>query len=85
MKESNDVTMVATWISKEDVSRLDHIIKEYGFKSRYQIIKTIIEAFLKTADPKPEEVVNNDIEEMFDGMDMPSNVDFQGTKSKYRI
>lgn len=85
MGKTNDVTLVATYIAKADVERLDYIVREYGFKSRYQIIKTIIEAFLKVADPRPEEVANKDIEDMFNSLQTASFDDFDTTKDKHSI
>ena len=84
-KTSKEATLIATFIPKNDIERLDGIIKKYKFKSRYQVVQYLIQCFLKVADPQPEEVVNKDIEEMFDGYDSVSRDDFQNVKNKYSI
>lgn len=72
-------------LSINDIDRLDDIIKKYQFKSRYQVVQYLIKCFLKVADPRPDEIVNKDIEEMFDGYDSVSRDDFQNVKGKYSI
>ncbi len=84
-KKTPGVTMIATFVPDDDLRRLDHIIKAYRFKSRYKLFQYVLQAFMKVADPQPDEVVNKDIEEMFDGYETASKDDFQGTKSKYKI
>lgn len=84
-KKTPGVTMIATFLPNEDLRRLDHIIKKYRFKSRYQIFQYVLQSFVKVADPQPDEVVNRDIEEMFDGYDSFSSEDFQNVKNKYSI
>lgn len=84
-KTSKDVKIVGVHIPKQDIERLDFIVKEYRFKSRYQLLKYIIQCFLKVADPRPEEVVNKDIEEMFDGWDSLEFGEYQNVKRGYDI
>lgn len=67
-------------LSINDIDRLDDIIKKYQFKSRYQLLQYLIRCFLKVADPKEDEFVPKDIEEMFEGYETASREDFQNTK-----
>lgn len=80
MERIRRTTQLKTEISNDDAERLDRIIEEYNFKSRYQVLRYLTECFLKVADPRPEEIVNADIEEMFEGFESMSSDDFQDTK-----
>ena len=57
---------VATHIFPEERDKLDEIAREYNFKSRYELIQTVVRTFLKVADPEDDEVVCNDFIVMFD-------------------
>lgn len=76
---------VKTRLLPEELNRLDGIIKKYQFKSRYQLMQYLVRCFLKVADPKGDEFVPKDIEDMFDGYETASQGDFDGTKAKRDI
>ena len=76
---------VATHILPEERDKLDEVVKEYKFKSRYQLIQTIVRAFLKVADPDPDEMVCSDIENMFEGYETASLSDFDTVKRNTSI
>ena len=62
------IVKVQSYISKEDNDALERIVKKYNFKSRYQVIKYLIDCFLRVADPeKPNEPMPQEIEDMFEG------------------
>ena len=45
----------------------------------------LVDCFLKVADPKDDEVVPKEIEEMFDGFEVLSSEDYQTTKKGVSI
>ena len=59
---------VKTHLYPEEVERLDKVVGDYNFKSRYQLIQTIVKSFLKVAYPEVNEVFCIDIENMFKGI-----------------
>jgi len=72
---------IKTAIPLDYRGRLDKVIEKYHFKSRYQLMQYLVLCFLKVADPQPDEdVVPNDIEEMFEGYQTYTKKDFQGIK-----
>lgn len=76
---------VSTHILPEEVQKLDEVVREYKFKSRYQLIQVIIRSFLKVTDTETDEVVCNDIEEMFEGYETASSSDFDTVKRRTSI
>ena len=68
-------------LTPEELDRLDNIIKKCKFKSRYHLLQYILQSFLRVADPEVEDVT----EAAFDGYEMASYEDFQGTKKKTSI
>lgn len=61
------IVKIQSYISKEDNDALERIVKKYNFKSRYQVIKYLIDCFLRVADPeKPKEPMPQEIEDMFE-------------------
>ena len=67
-KDMKKIVKVQSYISKEDNDALERIVKKYNFKSRYQVIKYLIDCFLRIADPeKPKEPMPQEIEDMFEG------------------
>ena len=62
------IVKVQSYISKDDNDALERIVNKYNFKSRYQVIKYLIDCFLRIADPeKPKEPMPQEIEYMFEG------------------
>lgn len=67
-KYMKKIVKVQSYISKDDNDALERIVKKYNFKSRYQVIKYLIDCFLRVADPaKPKEPMPQEIEDMFEG------------------
>lgn len=59
---------IETYVSLKDVNRLKSICKKYDFGSVYQLLKYLIDCFLRVADPTNDDndmVVPHAIEEMF--------------------
>ena len=72
---------IKTEIPKEYMKRLDEIVKKYNFRSRYQLLQYLVKCFIRVADPQPtDEVVPKDIEEMFEGYQTFSKIEFQDIK-----
>ena len=71
---------VSTHLLPEEVHKLEEVVREYNFKSRYQLIQTIVRAFLKAVAPEGDEFVCKDIEVMFEGFETESEDDFDTVK-----
>ena len=71
---------VATHLLPEEIDKLDEVVKDYNFKSRYQLIQTIVRVFLKAVAPEGDEFVCKDIEEMFEGFETASLEDYDTVK-----
>ena len=72
---------IKTEIPKEYMKRLDEIVEKYNFRSRYQLLQYLVKCFIRVADPKPdEEVVPEDIAEMFEEYQTYNKMEFQDIK-----
>ena len=72
---------IKTEIPKEYMERLDEIVEKYHFRSRYQLLQYLVKCFIRVADPKPdEEVVPEDIAEMFEEYQTYNKMEFQDIK-----
>ena len=72
---------IKTEIPKEYMIRLDEIVEKYHFRSRYQLLQYLVKCFIRVADPKPdEEVVPEDIAEMFEEYQTYNKMEFQDIK-----
>ena len=72
---------IKTEIPKEYMVRLDEIVEKYHFRSRYQLLQYLVKCFIRVADPKPdEEVVPEDIAEMFEEYQTYNKMEFQDIK-----
>ena len=80
MKMKRVSVQVATHLLPEERDKLDKVIKDYNFKSRYQLIQAIVRTFLKTVAPEEGEFVCKDIEEMFEGYETASLADYDTIK-----
>lgn len=59
-----------TYVSIEDIQRLETIKHKYGFKSTYQILQHLTHCFLRVADPENDpiiEPIQDEIQDMFSG------------------
>lgn len=59
---------INTYVSAEDHQRLQRICKDYDFASIYELMKYLVNCFLRVADPKndtSEDVLHQPIIEMF--------------------
>ena len=80
MKKDKATHKVFTNISPADYARLQTICKDYGFKSMYQLLQTLLRCLLRHTGhvPEPEEYsMGNEISEMFEEMMEP------GERQKY--
>ena len=69
-----------THILPEERDKLAEVVRDYNFKSRYQLVQTIVRAFLKAVAPEGDEFVCKDIEEMFEGFETASLEDYDTVK-----
>lgn len=79
------MALLSTKISTEKINRIDEIVIKYNFRSRYKLLKYLVECFLKVADPIDDEFIPAEIEEMFDGYSELSRDDYQTTKKGVSI
>lgn len=59
---------IDTYVTLEEVSRLNAICAVYGFKSTYKLLQYLIHCFLRVADPENDAIddpLANEIIEMF--------------------
>ena len=69
MKRSKVTHRVYSNITDSDFRKLQKICKDYGFKSIYQLLQTLLRCLLRHTghQPEPEEYsMGNEIHEMFD-------------------
>ena len=48
---------IKTQISQESGKRLEKIITDYGFKSRYEVAKALLMVYIKAYDPREEDEI----------------------------
>lgn len=85
MKMKRISVQLKTHILPEERDKLDEVVRDYNFKSRYQLIQAIVRAFLKAVAPEGDEFVCKDIEEMFEGYETASSSDFDTVKRRTSI
>lgn len=56
---------IKTQLKQEDGARLDKIIKDYNFRSSYEFVKTILQVFIKAHDPREDELLTENLKEIF--------------------
>jgi len=75
-------------LDRDAYERLTHIMKEYNFRSEYQILQYIVAAFLRVADPEndPEkdEPLQDEIIDMFSDLSQAER-HFEFVKPKRKI
>ena len=75
MKRSKVTHRVYSNVTPADYRKLQAICKDYGFKSIYQLLQTLLRCLLRHTGqaPEPEEYsMGNEINEMFEEMMEPS-------------
>ena len=74
MKKSKVTHRVYSNVTPADYRKLQAICKDYGFKSIYQLLQTLLRCLLRHTGhvPEPEEYsMGNEISEMFEEMIAP--------------
>ena len=59
---------IDTYVSAEDISRLQTICKKYRYKSTYELLQYLVHCFLRVADPENDsidETLPDEIKAMF--------------------
>jgi hypothetical protein len=85
MKTNKVTHRVYSNVTDADFHKLERICKDYGFKSIYQLLQTMLRCLLRHTghEPEPEEYsMGNEINEMFEEMMEP--VDRQKYYATYR-
>ena len=70
MKDKRQLKFVSiqSKVSPETAERIDKIVNEYGFGSRYELMQYLLSAFLKYADKEMEESDQlNEFAKIFEG------------------
>jgi hypothetical protein len=52
-------------LSVADGKRIEKIIKTYGFKSVYEFAKAVVMVFIKANDPREDEILPENLKEIF--------------------
>ena len=55
---------IKTQISQEVGKRLDKVIKDYGFKSRFEVAKALLTVYIKAYDPKEDEILCENLKDI---------------------
>lgn len=85
VKRRRYTVQIKSEFTEEEAEKIDLIVKKYRFRSRYQLIQTVIRVFLKNADPTKRDEINSDVQEMFSAMEIYASTDFDDTKSRRGI
>jgi hypothetical protein len=56
---------IKTQIKKEDGEKLDKILKDYGFISKYEFVKAVLTVFIKAYDPREDEILTENFRDIF--------------------
>ena len=52
-------------LKKEDGEKLDKILKDYGFISKYEFVKAVLTVFIKAYDPREDEILTENFRDIF--------------------
>ena len=56
---------IKTQLKKEDGEKLDKILKDYGFISKYEFVKAVLTVFIKAYDPRENEILTENFRDIF--------------------
>lgn len=56
---------IKTQLKPSDGRRLDKVIQDYGFVSKYEFAKTLLKVFIKAYDPREEEILCENFRDIF--------------------
>ena len=56
---------IKTQLKQEDGAKVEAVVKEYGFRSNYEFVKTILQVFIKAHDSQEDEVVTENFRDIF--------------------
>lgn len=59
------MAQIKTQLGEADGKKLDKIIKDYGFKSKYEFVKAVLTVFIKAYDPRGEEILTENFRDIF--------------------
>ena len=82
MKKVKLTHRVYTNISDSNFRKLQKVCKDYGFKSIYALLQTLLECFMDHVNQpqKEEPTINNEIGEMFEEMLQPQSYTYNKQK-----
>ena len=56
---------IKTQLKPSDGAKIETIVRDYGFRSNYEFVKTILQVFIKAYDPQEEEVLTENFRDIF--------------------
>lgn len=56
---------IKTQLKQEDGAKVEAIVRDYGFRSNYEFVKTILQVFIKAYDPQDDEILTENFRDIF--------------------
>lgn len=56
---------IKTQLKPSDGEKVEAVVREYGFRSNYEFVKTILQVFIKAHDPKEDEILTENFKDIF--------------------
>lgn len=56
---------IKTQLKQEDGKRLDEVIRDYKFKSKFELAKALLRVYVKANDPKDDEILCENLKDIF--------------------
>ena len=56
---------IKTQLKPSDGEKVEAIVREYGFRSNYEFVKTILQVFIKAHDPQDDEILTENFRDIF--------------------
>ena len=56
---------IKTQLKPSDGAKIETIVRDYGFRSNYEFVKTILLVFIKAYDPREDEILTENFRDIF--------------------
>ena len=56
---------IKTQLKQEDGAKVEAIVRDYGFRSNYEFVKTILQVFIKAYDSQDDEILTENFRDIF--------------------
>ena len=56
---------IKTQLKQEDGAKVEAVVRDYGFRSNYEFVKTILQVFIKAHDSQEDEVLTENFRDIF--------------------